>query len=365
MTEAEPLRRIGMGIVGCGNIARSHAAALKALEAEGECRVVGCADLVPERAQALARDFSIPNWYADARDLIDHPDVEAITVCTTPPFHVPATLMATERGKHTIVEKPMTMDLAEADQAIAATRAAGVRFGVIFMRRFWPGARRARQAIDDGKLGRLITADCILKWYRGEEYYRRDPWRGSWKGENGAALVNQAVHAIDMFLWLMGPAGQLETVYGKWANLTHPYIEAEDTAVAALRWANGALGVLSVTISSKPQLGARITVTGANGATVSVLEHPEGRFGLNDVWTVPGEEAAMAETLRQEQEQAEQHFRPFPICHKWQLQDFLGAIREGRDPLVTGEEGRRSIELIAALRRSQETGAEVRLPLRG
>jgi UDP-N-acetyl-2-amino-2-deoxyglucuronate dehydrogenase len=357
--------RIGIGIVGCGNIARSHAAALKALEREGECQVVGCADLVAERAEGLAREFELPNWYADARALIDHPEVEAITVCTNPPFHVPATLMATERGKHTIVEKPMTMDLAEADRAIEATRKADVRFGVIFMRRFWPGAQRARRAIDEGKLGRLIMGDCLLKWYRAEEYYRRDPWRGSWKGENGAALVNQAVHAIDMFLWLMGPAGQLETVYGKWANLTHPYIEAEDNAVAALRWANGALGVLSVTISTKPELGSRITVTGENGATVSVLEHPEGRFGVNDIWTVPGEEEAMAEVLHKEEEQPRYHFRPFPICHQWQLQDFLAAIREHRDPQVTGEEGRRSIELIAALRRSHETGAEVKLPLRG
>ena len=242
----------------------------------------------PSGPQALARDFAIPNWYADARALIDHPDVEAITVCTNPPFHVPATLMATERGKHTIVEKPMTMDLAEADRAIAATRTRGRPLRGHLHAPVLARGPRARQAIDDGKLGRLITGDCILKWYRGRGATTGvDPWRGSWKGENGAALVNQAVHAIDMFLWLMGPAGQLETVYGKWANLTHPYIEAEDNAVAALRWANGALGVLSVTISTKPQLGARISVTGENGATVGVLEHPEGRFGLNDVWTDP------------------------------------------------------------------------------
>src|SRR5687767_12420200 len=215
------VRRIGIGIVGCGGIAQSHAAALKELEKQGECTVVGCADLVSEKAQAMAEKSEIPDWYADAKQLIEHPEVEAITVCTNPPFHVPATLMATALGKHTIVEKPMTMDLAEADRAIEATRKANVRFGVIFMRRFWPAAQRAREAIDDGKLGRLILGDCVLKWYRTENYYRSAPWRGTWQGENGAALVNQAVHAIDMFLWLMAPAGQLETVYGKWANLTH------------------------------------------------------------------------------------------------------------------------------------------------
>ncbi len=364
MNGAGTKRRIGIGIVGCGGIAQSHAAALKRLEQAGECTVVGCADLVEEKAKGLAEKFELPSWYADARRLIDRPDVEAITVCTNPPFHVPATLMAAERGKHTIVEKPMTMDLAEADRAIEATRKANVRFGVIFMRRFWPGAQRARKAIDDGKLGdRLILGDCILKWTRRQAYYR-DPWRGTWAGENGAALVNQAVHALDMFLWLMAPAGQLETVYGKWANLTHPYIEAEDNAVAALRWANGALGVLSVSISTDPQLGARITVTGDKGATVSVTEHPEGRFGLNDVWTIPGEEEEMGRLYERELQEGREHFKPFPIAHFWQLQDFLAAIREGRDPLVTGEEGRRSIELIEAIRLSTESGAEVKLPLR-
>jgi UDP-N-acetyl-2-amino-2-deoxyglucuronate dehydrogenase len=358
------MRRIGIGIVGCGGIAQSHAAALKRLEQEGECAVVGCADLVEDKARSLAEKFEIPSWYTDAKQLIEHPEVEAITVCTNPPFHVPATMLATALGKHTIVEKPMTMDLAEADRAIEATRKANVRFGVIFMRRFWPGAQRAHKAIREGKLGsRLILGDCILKWDRQRGYYK-DPWRGMWEGEYGAALVNQAVHALDMFLWLMAPAGQLETVYGKWANLTHPYIEAEDNAVAALRWSNGALGVLSVSISTHPQLGARITVTGDSGATVAVTEHPEGRFGLNDTWTIPGEEEEMKALYEREQAAEEHHFKPFPIAHYWQLQDFVRAVREGRDPLVTGEEGRRSIELIEAIRLSTDTGAEVKLPLK-
>ena len=369
------MRKIGIGIVGCGGIAQSHAAALKQLEQDGECTVVACADLVADKARTLAEKFDIPHHYPDARAVIQHPAVEAITVCTNPPFHVPATLMATALGKHTIVEKPMTMDLAEADKAIEATRKANVRFGVIFMRRFWPAAQRARKAIDDGKLGsRLIVGDCILKWTRRPSYYGYDPatgardpnhaWRGMWAGENGAALVNQAVHALDMFLWLMAPAGQLQTVYGQWANLTHPYIEGEDNAVAALKWTNGALGVMSSSISADPQLGARITVTGDNGATISVTEHPEGRFGVNDVWTILGEEEEMKRVYDQDMAEARMHFKPFPICHMWQLQDFLAAIRDGRDPAVTGEEGRRSIELIEAIRLSTDTHSEIQLPLK-
>ena len=358
------MRRIGIGIVGCGNIARFHAQALKALEAEGACELVGCADIDPERAASLAREFGIPNHWGDARELIEHPGIEAISVCTNPPFHVPATMMATALGKHTIVEKPMTMDLAEADRAIEATRKADVRFGVIFMRRFWPAALRAYEAIKAGKIGRPISGDFMFKWYRDESYYRDAPWRGTWAGENGAALVNQAVHGIDMYLWLMSAAGPLTSLYGKWANLTHPYIECEDTAVAALRWENGALGVASVSISTTPTLGSRISITGETGATVSVLEDPEGRMGENDIWTIPGEEAAAAAELARAREAKEEHFSPFPICHKWQLQDFLAAIREHRDPLVTGEEGRRSIEFIQALRESTVTGAEVKLPLR-
>ena len=135
--------------------------------------------------------------------------------------------------------------------------------------------------------------------------------------------------------------------------------------MAALRWANGALGALLVSISTQPTLGSRITISGENGQSLSVLEHPEGRMGVNDIWTIAGEEEAMAAVLRQEQEQPQYHFKPFPICHKWQLQDFLAAIREHRDPAVTGEEGRRPIELIMALRRSHDASAEVRLPLQG
>ena len=357
------MRRIGIGIIGCGNIARFHAMALKSLEAEGECELIACADLDGEKAATLAKDHGIPNHYTDARAVIDHPGIEAIAVCTNPPFHLPATLMATAVGKHTIVEKPMTMDLAEADRAIEATRKANVRFGVIFMRRFWPAALRAHEAIKAGKIGRPISGDFMFKWHRDESYYRDAPWRGTWKGENGAALVNQAVHGIDMYLWLMSAAGPCTSVYGKWANLTHPYIECEDTAVAALRWENGALGVASVSISTTPTLGSRISITGETGATISVLEDPEGRMGVNDIWTIPGEEASAASELARAREAKEEHFSPFPICHKWQLQDFLAVIREGRDPLVTGEEGRRSIEFINAIRQSTISGSEVRLPL--
>jgi|DewCreStandDraft_5_1066085.scaffolds.fasta_scaffold03790_6 predicted dehydrogenase len=368
------MSRIAYGIIGCGGIAQMHAEAIRRLADLGEADLVAVCDTVPEKARALAARYDVPHVFTDARQLLQSGLVEAVSVCTPHPSHCPLAILCAEHRVHVIVEKPLSVDLREADRAIAAARRAGIRFGVIFQRRFWPAAQRAHQAIAAGKLGRIILGDCLVKWYRPRAYYERDPWRGRWDSEGGGVLVNQAVHAIDMFQWLMGP---VETVFGFWANLTHPYIEVEDTAVAALRFRNGALGVISTSVSITPQLGARITIHGENGATISILEHPEGMYGVNDIWTIPGEEAEAARILAEEQARGAFMFRTAlqpdgqrsaernPECHMLQLRDFLQAIRENRDPLVTAEEGRKSIEIIQAIYESGRTGRPVHLPLGG
>ncbi len=170
----EPL---GAAVIGLG-VGRRHAEAYAALP---ETRLVAVCDMNPDRAQAVAAELGV-RALTDPAAVFADPAIQVVSVATPHPSHAPLAIAAARAGKHVIVEKPMTMDLAEADRAIEATRKANVRFGVIFMRRFWPGAQRARAAIDAGKLGnQLIMGDCILKWTRRKEYYK-DAWRGTWEG---------------------------------------------------------------------------------------------------------------------------------------------------------------------------------------
>jgi len=367
------MREVGIGIIGCGGIANTHAAAVVRLARLKEAELMAVCDTVPERAEAFARQYGATSVYTDSRELLRDPRVEAVLVCTPHPSHCPLAIQAAEARKHVMVEKPLSVDLRLADDAIAAAKRAGIKFGCIFQRRFWPAAQRARRAIDDGKLGRIILGDCIVKWWRPKSYYDRDAWRGTWSAEGGGVMVNQAVHAIDMYQWLMGP---VDTVYGLWGNLSHPYIEVEDTALGALRFRNGAIGVIFTTVSTNPQLGSRITVTGENGATIGVLEHPEGRAGINDVWTIPGEEEEAARRLAEEQAHPDFMFRPRNLppderllaerpltYHGLQIQDFVRAVAEDRQPAVTAEEGRKAVEIIMAIYESGRTGQPVRLPL--
>lgn len=363
------MRKVGIGIIGCGNIAQVHAAAVSTLE---EAELVATCDAVEAKARAMAEQHGAARAYTDSRDLLGDPAVEAVLVCTPHPSHCPLAIEAAVAGRHVMVEKPLSVDLRAADEAIAAARRAGVKFGVIFQRRFWPAAQRARQAIADGKLGKVILGDCIVKWWRPKSYYDRDAWRGTWLAEGGGVMVNQAVHAIDMFQWLMGP---VDTVYGQWANLSHPYIEVEDTAAAVLRFKSGAVGVIETTVSTNPQLGSRIAIHGENGATVGILEHPEGRVGLNDVWTIPGEEEEAKRLLVEEQAAADYMYqargeiggRLAPerrsTYHALQIRDFVQAIVEDREPAVTAEEGRKAVETIMAIYESGRTGQPVKLPL--
>jgi predicted dehydrogenase len=205
--------------------------------------------------------------------------------------------------------------------------------------------------------------------WRDRTYYESDPWRGSWAGEGGGVLVNQAPHQLDLLRWYMGP---VEELAGFWANLNHPYIEVEDTAVAVLRFKNGGLGNIVVSNSQNPALYGRVSVHGSNGASVGVQTDGGAMFiagvsgmaepPVNDLWTVPGE----TELLEQWQREDRAFFSKIEATeyyHRLQIQDFLRAVLQGRPPSVTGEDGRATVEIFEAIYRSQRTGSVVRFPL--
>jgi UDP-N-acetyl-2-amino-2-deoxyglucuronate dehydrogenase len=279
-----------------------------------------------------------------------------VLVCTPHPAHAPVVVAAAEAGVHVLCEKPIAASLADADRMVEAADKAGITFGGIFQRRFWPASQRIRKAIDTGRIGTPTLGECATRLWRSADYYASDPWRGKWATEGGGVLMNQAVHAIDKFQWFMGPAVE---VVGRYATLRHgDYIDVEDTAVATVVFQSGALGVIHAASTVNPGFGFRVAVQGDTGATVSVWENPEGVQGINDVWTVPGEES-----FRAVWEWEEKGKPGFPLFHVLQIQDFLRAILDQRPPAVTGAEAVKSLEIILAIYESSRTGQPVRLPM--
>lgn len=365
--------RLGTAVVGLG-VGRSHVEAYAQLP---ESSLVAICDTSSERLQGVMEEYHV-TAYTDVSDLLRDDRVEVISVATPHPTHASIAIRAMESGRHVIVEKPMTVDLTEADAMIACSRRTGCVLGVIHQRRFWPASLRLSAAIAEGKLGLPISAECELSWWRTEAYYGRDPWRGRWDTEGGGVLCNQGIHALDLLQWYMG---DVETVWACWANLTHPYIEVEDNAVAAIRFRSGGMATLRMSTSSRYSR-TRVTIHGSNGASVGLIEEPEGAVGYNDVWTIEGEEHVREESLQEHLQKGEYIYKPAqadgrptwitgyqykkqaePSYHQVQLQDFLRAIREGREPLVNGEEGRKAVELLLALYASGRTGQAIHLPL--
>ncbi|HYI25300.1 MAG TPA: Gfo/Idh/MocA family oxidoreductase [Thermomicrobiales bacterium] len=345
--------RVRIAIVGCGKIAQTHAAALAEIP---EAELVACCDQDEQRANDLASQYGVPDCTADLDGLLGSGKVDAILVCVPHPIHERVVVAAANAGVHALCEKPIATSLEEADRMISAHDWAGTTFGVIFQRRFWPAAQRIRQAIDSGRLGTPTFGECSARIWRSSEYFGSDPWRGKWATEGGGVLMNQAVHAIDQFLWFMGNPVE---VVGRYATLVHgDYIDVEDTAVATVLFESGALGVINASSTFTTNLGFRVAINGSSGEAVSVWENPEGTQGVNELWTFAGEEE-----LRLAWDQKDRGNPGFPGFHRNQIQEFVQSILAGRPPAVTGRDGLRSLEVILAIYESSRTGLPVQLPM--
>jgi predicted dehydrogenase len=356
--------KLKTAVIGYGKVAHIHAEALREIP---ESELVAVCGRDAAKARAFAERYGAKP-FTGVREMVEA-GVEAVVVATPHPAHASVTIEALRAGAHAIVEKPLASSLADCDAMIGVARAAGRKLGTISQRRLYEPTRRVREAIDSGKLGRPILGTVTMLGWRDEAYYRSDPWRGSWEGEGGGVLVNQAPHQIDLLQWFMGDVDEL---YGAWANLNHPTIEVEDTSVAVLRFRSGGLGSILVSNSQNPALFGKVWVHGSNGATVGVQTDGGAMFiagmssvtepPVNDVWKVPGEEELLA---RWQQEDAD-FFRtidPTRHYHRLQIRDFLQAILEGREPMVSGEEGRKTVEIFTAVFRSQRDRRPVKFPL--
>jgi len=343
-----------LGILGCGRIAANHAAALRAIAGVD---LVAVADVDADRAREFARRHGVPLAYTDPEELFGA-GLDAVTVCTPHQAHLDGVLAAARHGVHVLCEKPVAVSVADADRMVAATDGAGVHFGVLFQRRFWPAAQRIRAALDDGRLGPPVAGGVVARLRRDAAYYA-DRWRGRWDTEGGGVLMTQAIHHVDLLQWYMGPAVR---VTGRYATLVHEgVIEVEDTAGAIVEFASGALATIQAGTTFDPGLGIQVWVSDARGRTAGVAEYPEG-VGFTDVWTVPGPGAAAPYRPGSEPDlplgEIHGHLVPY---HAEQIADFVRAVREGREPAVTGREAVKSLEIVQAVYESSRTGAPVDL----
>jgi UDP-N-acetyl-2-amino-2-deoxyglucuronate dehydrogenase len=359
------MERIGAAIIGCGKVADTHAQALSNLE---ESRFIGVFDIDQDRRMNFAQKYGIHSFNS-LDEMLGDPDIRMVSICTPHPNHPDLVVACSQAGVHALVEKPLAVDLKGCDRAINAAHDAGVKLGVISQRRFYEPVQRVKQAIDANKIGDPILGALVVLGWRSEAYYQSDPWRGRWNTEGGGVMINQTCHQIDLLQWFMGPIYEM---FGYWDNLNHPYIEVEDTAIAVIRFKNGALGTLMVSNSQKPGLYGKIHVHGKNGATVGVQTEGGSPFisgvsevvepPINDLWTVPGEENLLEKW--QEMDRARrQTVDVMTYYHRIQIQDFLNSILLDREPMVTGMEARKSVEIITAIYRSQRDNKPIRFPL--
>jgi predicted dehydrogenase len=350
------MERVRTALVGCGKVGGIHAAALATLP---ESEFVAVCDDQPERAEAFAARYGV-KAYTDAHDIVDDGIVGAILIATPHPLHARPADYAATHGVHVLVEKPMAATLKDCDAMLAAARWGGVNLGVISQRRWYEPVRRMKEAIDAGKIGRPALGVFQMYSWRDPSYYRSDPWRGRWDTEGGGVLVNQSPHQLDLLQWLMG--APIVEISGSWANINHPEVEVDDTAVATIRFAGGGLGAIVTSVAQKPGLFTKVQIHGSNGASVGVETDRGATFiagvssiaepPLNDLWNVPGEEHLLPSF------QAEDRARFASIdatthYHALQIRDFLRAVADGRQPAVTGEDGRLVVAMFTAIYRSQ------------
>ncbi len=335
---------IGIGIVGCGNVAGVHAEAIRLVPG---LKLVSVCSLSKESSARFGERFGA-RATSDLDEMLADDAVQAVSICTPSGTHSDLGCAAARAGKHVLVEKPIDVSPAKADALIEACDRAGVKLAVALQSRHLDGPRLLKSTVEEGRLGKLILAGAHVKWFRTQEYYASTPWRGTLIFDGGGALINQAIHTVDLLRWIMGPVDSVLAFSGR---LLHVGIEAEDTLVAALRFQNGALGIIEAATSAYPGFKRRLEITGTEG-TVILDGDSLASWSLRD--NLPNSTGAAAEVSNGSAD-------PMAIScegHRRVLADFADAILRQRKPLVDGRDGRESLELVDSIYRSAARAAK-------
>jgi predicted dehydrogenase len=346
---------LGFAIVGCGMIARFHARALQDVPGT---RLAALVSRNRANAQKLLESTSTScDVYPDVQPILARKDVDVVIVTTPSGAHMEPAVAAAQAGKHVVVEKPLEVTLDRCDRIIDACDRNGVKLCTIFPSRFGDANQALKSAVQAGRFGRLTLGETTCKWWRPQSYYDEGGWKGTKALDGGGALMNQAIHSVDLLSWMMGPVSH---IMGLTATLAHERIKVEDTAVACLRFQNGALGVIQATTSVYPGLPKTIAVHGDKGS--AVIEQDD--LVRWEFTPETDEDKHIRERFAQKTGASGGSSNPAAISHVGharQLADFVKAIETGTPPLVDGREGRRAVEIILAIYRSAASGRVVEL----
>ena len=339
------------GITGAGLIADFHARAIGDIP---NAELTGVCDSKPEKAKNLADKFGC-RTYKDYEEMLSDDTIDIVTIATPSGLHAEPTIAAAYTGKHVICEKPLEISLKRIDAMIEAHEKSGTKLGGIFPYRYNDMTTPIRDAINSGRLGVITFAGVFVPWWRNDDYYK-DSWHGTWNLDGGGALMNQSIHMVDMLCDLMPP---IESVQAYAATLGHPQIETEDTAVAALKFTGGALGIIYGTTASFPGRFRRFEITGTKGTIVNVENSIT-------VWQF-ADEQPMDKEVREKFGQIEGGggvSDPAAITHENHTRNFkafLDALDSGRKFHIDGREARKAVEIILAIYESAKQQKPIKL----
>jgi UDP-N-acetyl-2-amino-2-deoxyglucuronate dehydrogenase len=325
-----------VGMIGTGAISHKHAQAYKNIGFE----LTVCTDINAEGGKRFADQYGA-EFVSSYEEVCRHPKVDYVDVCTFPDFRLQPLEICAESGKHIQVQKPIATNLETARAMVEKAAQAGIVLGVVSQHRFDDSSLFLYKAIRDGRLGKILQADAYVKWFRSAEYYSR-PIKGSWSVEGGGALINQGIHQIDILLWLVGG---VKEVFGYWQLGALHKIESEDVITSILRYKSGATGVIQASTAFWPGYTERLEIHGTKGCAVISGDKLT-------VWDVQDDAGDPAPVQKEVMSGASDPMAISLTPFERQFTDFAEAIRTGRKPLVSGEDGYQALELVASIYRS-------------
>ena len=340
-------------LIGCGRISPNHIVAAK----ENNLLIVALCDIESFKMDDIALQFNLcehTKKYTNYKEMLNQEEIDLIAICTESGKHGKIALDCIDVGVNLIIEKPITLSLTEADQVIARAKEKNVKVSACHQNRFNKSVQKMREAVEEGRFGKLLHGAAHVRWNRSEEYYKQAPWRGTWE-QDGGALMNQCIHNIDVLRWMMG--GDIVEVVGMTDNLTHDFIETEDLGLALVRFGNGSYGLIEGTTNVYPDnleetlylFGDKGTVK-VGGKSINLIE--EWRFTDN-----------IDDSEQIKVTYSERPPNVYGFGHNPYYADVIEAIKEDRKPYISAEEGRRALELILAIYKSSADGVAVKLPL--